>query len=139
MLFKKNLYEDGYLLKDDEYLFKNYKEVAFISKCNKDGTIPKNFLNWNKNSDIFIHKETYKEGWKFDSFRIGKSQNWVKVIHPEGFILEIYLFREHWKNKLSENKYTFEKIVKGLKLDKGHILGKFKWENNYLILNLQNE
>ena len=120
-------------LEDNEYLLKIRQSdmFGFITKYNKNGTIPKAFEEWSDyimgigrvNIPIQLHIEEFRSGWKFISYRIGESQSWATVQHPFGFKLEIYL-----SNLLD--------IVQKNTLVKGEIIGKYKWENKKLINNL---
>lgn len=106
-------------LSPDEYLLKIHNNTGFLTKYNKNGTIPESFKTWHKDSEIKIHTEEFKKGWKFISYRIGVSQYWATLQHPNGFSVEIYL--EDLMNIV--DKYT---IVKG------EIIGEFKWSNKKL-------
>lgn len=129
------LYEEGYQLKENEYLLKICENGGFLTKFNKDGSIPKAFKDWGniperwrvKNKtyvdlQIFIFEENFNEGWRIDSWRFGESQNWAKVLHPSGFLIEIYL------------QQLLEIIMTNTIID-GLIIGKFKWQNHKLIKN----
>ena len=127
-------YVDGYELKDDEYMLKVRKndKVGFLVKYNKDGSIPKAFRQWTDRYDyskrecvecdlqITVHTEVFKSGWKIESWRFGKSQNWAKVIHPNGFKIEVYL------SQLLE-------VIKNGDVVKGELQGEYKWEDHKLI------
>jgi hypothetical protein len=133
------LYEEGYQLKENEYLLKirlntGYRgqhqsvSTGFITKFNQDGSMPISFKEWDANRwspekpevPIYIHEENYRSGWKLHSWRFGKSQNWASVIHPNGFTLEIYL-------------QQFLEIIENNTIINGEIMGNFKWENRKLI------
>ena len=125
------LYTENYVLKDDEYLLKinatdniNYGDIGFLTKLNKNGTIPVNFQEWPRYAEpslpTYIFKEEYRSGWKIDSWRFGMSQNWAKMVHPEGFVVEIYL-------------HTLLDIIKTHTIVSGIIDGEFRWEKNQLI------
>lgn len=130
------LYEKGDVLKDNEYLLKirgnrseNEIPTGFLTKFNKDGSIPKAFDSWgtysysrvqNEMLFTYIFEETYRSGWKLFSYRFGKSQNWAEMIHPEGFIVEIYL--TDLLDLIHENLIV-----------NGELSGRFKWEGNKLI------
>lgn len=127
------LYEEGTKLGENQYLLKikpsdKYtSETGFLTKFNKDGSIPKAFKEWRgsrytvkEELPIYIFEETFRKGWKLDKWRFGMSQNWATVIHPEGFTVEIYL-------------QDFLNIAKNNTIKKGEIIGEFKWEANKLI------
>lgn len=139
------LYEEGYELKEDEYLFKiRYQhenvDTGFLTKFNQNGSIPIAFKDWGvsvywdtgdslpsqhnrvetKMPKIYVFKEEFRSGWKLNSWRFGKSRNWVSLIHPEGFTLEIHLSK-------------FLNIVKDNIIINGEIQGKFKWIYSDLI------
>lgn len=129
------LYDRGSELSEDEYLLKiqisnpsgrlshvtGRPNAGFLSKLNKDGSIPKPFEKWGRsNTEIHVFKETFRAGWRLHSFRVGKSQNWAVVISPEGFTLEIYL---------QELKY----LLKEISTVNGLMLGKFKWTYGKLL------
>ena len=129
------IYKDGYELKDDEYLLKirindDETQTGFLTKFNKNGSIPVAFDEWgmnpyrrdkkNKIQKIYIFKEEFRKGWKIKSWRFGQSQNWATMIHPEGFTVEIYL------QQLLE-------LIKEIEVVKGELIGEFKWEDKKLI------
>lgn len=120
---------EGYVLEENEYLLKireNYNEskTGFLTKYNKDGSIPVAFKKWgdyNKVSlPIYIVTETYRTGWKIFSARFGESQNWAILMHPDGYTLEIYM-------------YKFLGICKENTIINGEIQGEFLWQKNTLI------
>jgi hypothetical protein len=128
------LYKEGTKLEENQYLLKirpadKYKnETGFLTKFNKDGSIPKAFKEWGKywadkdkdSLPTYIFEETFRKGWKLEKWRFGMSQNWATVIHPEGFTVEIYL-------------QDFLNIAKNNTIEKGEIIGEFKWEAHKLI------
>lgn len=130
-------YVEGRQLAENEFLVKvrdngpNVPKTGFMTRLNKNGTIPKPFLDWNKNKytnklasndtdDIFVIKEDYSSGWKSYAFRIGESQSWATMIHPEGFTVEIYL-------------YNFFELLDNSILTYGELQGEFKWEGRKLL------
>jgi len=131
-------YKKGYELKDDEYLLKVVPNAwndgsgkGFMTKFNKDGSMPVAFDNWpvrrygnNSPADfempIRIHTETFSEGWRILSWRFGKSQNWASLVHPKGFTVEIYL------TQLLEIMLEHTVI-------EGVLQGEFKWQDHKLI------
>ena len=135
---KYELYKEGRKLDDNEYLLKIRKDstyyeespnTGFLTKFNKNGSIPIAFDEWGKGyhsyksaveCPIYIFKEIPRKGWKLHHWRFGKSQNWAAVLHPKGFILEIYL------SQLLD-------IVKENTIINGEIQGEFYWKENKLI------
>lgn len=138
---ERKLYTEGYELKENEYLLKirdltggkhigeNYKPTGYITKYNKDGSVPVNFKNWRQyrydyndesNLDIYIHTEEYREGWKIYGYRTGKSQNWAVLLHPDGFTLEIYL-------------EDFFDVIKNTTIINGQLMDMFKWGDKKLV------
>ena len=128
MEIKKELNDNEYLLK-----IREVDNFGFLTKYNKNGTIPKVFDEWGEKRiwtgngytsgeipSIQIHTEEFSRGWKFISYRIGQSQSWATVQHPKGFKLEIYL-------------ESIMDIVDKYTIVKGEIIGKFKWEGKKLI------
>jgi hypothetical protein len=128
-------YTPGYKLKDDELLLKIWKtqtikdfSKGFITKLNKDGSVPVAFLAWGTpwgKSDAdalttWVFTETYRSGWKILGWRFGKSQNWATMKHPEGFTVEVYM------------RDLLEVIFQDT-IDYGTLSGKYKWENHKLI------
>ena len=125
-------YSEGYVLEKDEYLLKirynglNIANTGFLSKFTQKGQFPKAFDEWgtsyyNKEKlPTYIHRETFKSGWKLLSWRFGQSQNCAKIVHPDGFTLEIYL-------------QQFLEIMQKNTVINGEIQGEFKWEDNKLI------
>ena len=131
-------YTEGYELKENEYLLKIRKgrecydmvepDTGFMTKLNKDGSIPAAFKKWGHWGDkpelpTLVIEETFRSGWKLDDWRFGMSLNWASLIHPEGFTVEVYL---------SE----FLDIVKENTIVNGEIKGKFKWEYSKLVKNV---
>lgn len=130
----KPLYIDNYQLKDNEYLLKidESDKMGFLTKLTQKGLIPKAFDEWrydfiylrkDKNKPkfpIYIHEEVPTNGWKLIKWRIGKSQEWATVMHPEGFMIEIYLT-------------NFLEIVKNNTIINGVIQGQFIWKENKLV------
>jgi hypothetical protein len=129
-----DVYQEGYELKEDEYLLKvrdheDDNPTGFMTKFNKDGSMPKAFLEWGRSwydkdrepETIYLFKEEFKKGWKFVDFRIGKSQSWAEMVHPLGFTVEIYL------EQIPELLLSYD-LKKG-----GIIQGTFKWEGKRLI------
>jgi len=132
------VYTDGYKLEEDEYLLKVQKNVwndgsdkGFLTKFNKDGSMPVAFKDWpcrrytpTSEADfempIYIHKERFRPGWRIMSWRFGMSQNWASLIHPDGFTVEVYL------DQLLE-------IIKEFSTSGGTLIGEFKWEGHKLI------
>lgn len=117
-------------LKENEYLLKirpastfyngDKYPVGYLTKLTQKQEIPKNFLSWERDEEIYLYEESFKSGWEFVGHRIGKSQQWTRLKHPEGFILEIYL--DSWK-----------KIILSIDIKKGKLIGEFMWQNNHLI------
>ena len=129
------LLEDQWLLKlrsDSEWDGKKWIpdafKTGFLSKLTKKGELPKSFTDWGgdrygatgKDLPIYVFQESYRTGWKLISWRFGKSQNWARMRHPEGFVVEIYLS-------------NFLDVVKETSMDQGMILGEYKWEDNKLV------
>jgi hypothetical protein len=124
------------VLNEDEYLLKirpkeyncNGIPTGFITKYNKDGSMPKSFIEWGQmygkpiELPTTLHIESFKSGWEIVSWRFGMSQNWATMKHPDGFTLEIYL-----DNLLD--------IVKSSTIENGVLIGEYKWENRKLIKN----
>lgn len=134
----KRLYT-GEPLEDDEWLLKLAPDVktGFLTKLTQKGQLPKAFDEWREGYmygyingvyshtktpklPVYIHKEKPSEGWTLERWRIGKSQEWATMIHPEGFTVEIYLT-------------NFLELVKENTIINGIIQGKFKWENHKLV------
>lgn len=123
----KSLYKEGDKLGNDEYVLKiRDDKTGFIARLTKKGELPKLFVDWggswNRPSilPIYIHREVFNSGWKLRNWRFGESQNWAKLIHPEGFTIEIYLSQ-------------FLEIVQQNEIKFGEIIGSFKWQDNRLI------
>lgn len=123
-------YKEGDKLTENEFLLKirNCK-TGFLTRFNQNGTVPKPFLEWgqykygNTPKDAlptYIFEETFRPGWRLNSYRFGKSQNWAEMLHPEGFTVEIYL-----TNLLD--------LIHLNTFKNGELIGNFKWEANKLI------
>ena len=113
-------------LKEDEYLLKVDDTTGFITKLNKNGTIPvafkdwRNYYNHKANLDTYLHKENFSPNWHIVSCRFGESQNWAIMMHPIGFTLEIYI-------------NNFMELIKHTTIINGELQGEFKWENKKLL------
>jgi len=128
------LYKEGFVLKENEYLLKirksdsnDYPDTGFLTKLNKDDSIPVNFKNWgvgyHDDSDplpIYKITEDFRPGWELNGWRFGMSRNWAELIHPLGFTVEIYM--ENFLHLVQDNI-----IVDGV------IQGEFKWSKTGLI------
>ncbi len=139
------LAEDQWLLKlreDHDYdysvtprnIINSYK-TGFLTKFTKKGQLPVKFKEWGnsqitnpvtnkwetvENELIYVWNESFRSGWALKQWRIGMSQEWAVVQHPEGFLLEIYLD-------------DFLNLVLNETIEQGVIVGEFKWENSRLI------
>jgi len=90
-------------LKETEFLLKvrpnhNADMTGFMSKLNKNGTIPHAFSDWgqywsatsgNQHSKTYLLEEKYRRNWKFRGLRHGQSTAWAVLLHPYGFTIEI--------------------------------------------------
>lgn len=125
------LLEDQWLLK----LREGSHKTGFLSKLTQKGALPVKFEDWNstqsynqetrkwdvaKDTTVYVWQETYRSGWALKRWRIGKSQEWAVMQHPEGFLLEIYLS-------------NFLEVSKQDTVDFGVLRGEYKWEDNKLI------
>ena len=87
--------EEKIVLEDNEFLFKLRQSLSefndgyptgFLTKMTQAGTFPKKFLDWGNDyfhtdhMPISIVEETYKEGWKLISTRIGDSQTILLLV-----------------------------------------------------------
>lgn len=134
-----NLSERQFLLKVNE----NYEGIiptGFLTKLNKDGSIPVAFADWpraykrfeNKLPEIKVHTECLRKGWKIHGMRFGESQNWGVLVHPLGFTIEIHAQVGYSNNK---EGLTLMDIIQNYTIIKGEIQGSFRWENNRLYTN----
>lgn len=129
--FMKNLPEyTGGTLAEDEFLLKVRGDTGFMTKLNQDGSIPVAFKKWTDDPAV-IFKEIPREGWKIVSVRAGKSQTWGRVVHPEGFILEIYAYSTYTRNR-KDVGYTMMDLINNFTVMKGEIIGKLSWKDNLL-------
>jgi hypothetical protein len=125
------LLEDQWLLKIRE----GNPKTGFLSKLTKKGEIPVKFNEWastqtyntetrkwdvSYNTTVYVWQESYRSGWTLKNWRIGKSQEWAVMQHPEGFLLEIYLS-------------NFLEVSLKDTVDFGVLRGEYKWEDNKLI------
>ena len=121
------LLEDQWLLKlRDGDRYGAIGKYGFLTKLTQKGALPVKFEDWGKTySDrtpltTYVWQETYRSGWALKSWRIGQSQEWAVMKHPEGFLLEIYLS-------------NFLEILINDTIDFGFLRGEYKWEHNKLI------
>ena len=133
----KRIYEDGYSLNENEYLLKirkgssySYKvndilivpHTGFLTKLTKKGLLPKSFDSWNQfyrsneKLPIYIVEEDFKSGWQILNFRIGESQQWVVLLHPDNYTIEIYLS-------------NYLEISKNITIINGELIGEFKYSD----------
>ena len=138
------LYEEGYQLKENEYLLKvrpsginSIPDTGFLATLTQKKELPKSFVEWGNSWDyatktrtkmpvIQIHTETFRHGWTLSSWRFGQSQNWASIITPEGWTIEVYLSH-------------FLDIIKEHTVINGEIQGEFMWKANKLIKNEINQ
>jgi len=128
-------------LEEDQFLLKLYylenrarpqhsRKEVIITRLNKNGTIPKKFLDFRRyNNDltypankeeVVIYKEDFFAGWKFKSFRYGSSRTWVIIQHPYGFDIEI-------------SDTNFAELMENIQIKNGILQGKFKHTNKTLL------
>jgi hypothetical protein len=118
----------GQDLAEDEWLLKVRDDgVGFMTKLTQKKELPKAFESWSSyNSsapmEIKVLKEDFDLGWKlndgesYEVYRIGKSQSWVKLVHPLGFVLEIRI-----ANFFADVAHS---------MNNGILLGEYKWVGN---------
>ena len=129
------LREDEFLLKikeSEDRILKGGKWVTlpfkkgFLTKLTKKGELPVKFEDGGKSYidrtplPTYVFRETYRSGWALKSWRIGQSQEWAVMKHPEGFTVEIYLD-------------NFLELALNEALDQGNLVGEYRWEANRLI------
>jgi hypothetical protein len=120
---------EGQPLEDNQWLVKVRKDkVGFMTKLTKKLALPKPFAGWKEDYhtdidlEVNVITEDFSDGWqipigdKYNTYRIGVSQQWVKIIHPFGFILEVRM----------EN--FFKEVLPYL--NNGHLDGEYKWIGN---------
>lgn len=96
---------------------------GYLTKCNKDGSLPKLFNEWGYQLDMFLFQEKYRFGWKINDSRNARmgGVSWIELIHPEGFTVEI-------------RATDFVDILKTIKTDNGLILNKCFYEAKSKVL-----
>ncbi len=117
----------------DQYLLKvatiphesreDYKKIGFLTKLNKDGSIPVAFQEWRSRGLVTEPKvvtEEFAYGWKLLGYRRGASVDWAVLIHPRGFTVEVKLA-------------GFIELIKTVETDCGVLIGAFKWSKDGLI------
>lgn len=129
-LSKKRRYDGVSPLGENDFLLRVSGDTGFLTKLNKDGSVPKALIAWRKGwgdpvpsleeLDIIIHRESFRQGWKLVSFRGGESQNWAILRHPIGFLVEV-----HVRN--------FIKLLQHTTIVNGELQGRFKWDYSQLI------
>ncbi len=111
----------GEPLQEAEWLLKKSGKTGFLTKLTKKGELPKAFDIWRYAPlPIYLHTERFQDGWELIGCRIGKSQEWATLMHPDGFTVEIYL------SSLMDILSISTMINKKLQ-------GEFKWDNHKLI------
>lgn len=122
----KPLYDPVTQLDEDEYILKIDKRgVGFLTKLTQKGEIPKAFLKFGEGYStnklpIYLHKEEFTAGWSYVHARYGESRSWIRLRHPEGFIVEIYAAE-------------FDKMINNIHINHGVLDGEFKWTYGKLI------
>lgn len=123
-------YEEGYKLAENEYLLKVRGETGFMTKFNKNGSMPVAFDTWEQNKwnpnvknpklPIYIVGEIPREGWKIVNWRFGMSQNWATMMHPLGYTVEIYL-------------QDLLEIINNSTVINGELMGEYMWKDHKLV------
>ncbi len=138
------MYHPGTSLEENEYLLKvKFRHsnqhpdfetpIGFLTKLTKDGKIPKAFETWPRGSHqelMYVHTEVFSYGWKILGFRFGESQNWARMLHPRGFVIEIYA-DSTWNKR--EGLSLIEVISTSKSIVNGNIDGLYQWRANTLI------
>ncbi|MBL4880622.1 MAG: hypothetical protein JKX82_04780 [Oleispira sp.] len=122
-------------LKEDEYLLKvwtnpsesrlDFRKVGFLTKLNKDGSIPVKFEGWREHlpqtlSKVKVVHQGFYSGWKLLGYRRGASADWAILLHPAGYTLE---------TKLVE----FLGLLSECVVAQGELLGQFQWVKGKLV------
>lgn len=137
MEYEKHIrpYTEGEELAENEFLIKvNSKGLGFLSKPKKSDNLPPlNFTKWHKELETNVIKEDYRFGWEIVGFRPGMSQQWAKVRHPYGFVLEIHLinFLSHIISKPFQS-YDLKDNDNTVNITDSILQGEFKWGDNLL-------
>ena len=108
----------------DSIVDKTKPNYGYLTKCNKDGSLPKLFKEWGYKLDTFLFKEEYRNGWKINGSRRagrGDGVSWIELLHPEGFTVEI-------------RGLDFVDLLKTIKTDNGLILNKCFYEARSKVL-----
>lgn len=127
------LYKNEPELEENEYLFKMRERdsMGFLAKPNKgDKLPPKKFRDWGHRycddkrepCQIFIVEQTLCKGWKVEDYRRGESADWVRVIHPDGYKLEI------------KTVDFFFDLLPNININRGKIKEPLIWKNGELKL-----
>jgi len=117
------LYNSEYKLEEHQYLLKVRKDrVGFLTKLTLKNELPIAFKNWTKgyhdkscSLPIYVFDNFRYSGWKLVEWRFGMSQNWAKVKHPAGFVVEVQL------HNLLETLLNTTMI-------EGQIEGEYRWD-----------
>jgi hypothetical protein len=123
------LAENEYLLKIDA---RYDGTVGFLTKLNKGNKLPpKPFLDWGTHVsypdkivttlNTWIVEQNLCKGWKVEGYRRGESQDWIEVVHPDGYILEI-------------TTSQFLELVPKISIIKGKITQALRWDRGVLKL-----
>ncbi|WNN12386.1 hypothetical protein MA9V2_137 [Chryseobacterium phage MA9V-2] len=139
--------EHEYLLKVNN-TFIEYPEFCaksgFLTKLNAGNKKPpKKFLDWgneythrkNPNNnysyirehlyspEIFVVDQSeFRRGWALLGYRSGESQDWVKILHPDGYILEVHA------------KHFYDDILPRVTIDLCKIMAEMRWVDGKLEL-----
>jgi len=125
-LNETELAENEYVLKIDE---RYNGKIGFLTKLNKGNKLPpKLFLDWGGTRwekvelETWIVEQNLCKGWQVaDDYRRGESQDWIVVIHPDGYKLEI-------------TTCNFMELLQGISVIKGKITQALRWDNGKLNL-----
>ncbi|WIC41344.1 hypothetical protein MA9V1_080 [Chryseobacterium phage MA9V-1] len=139
--------EHEYLLKVNN-VFLDYPgfcaKSGFLTKLNAGNKKPpKKFLDWGHvydytindygysysrkhlySPEIFVVDQSkFRRGWALLGFRSGESQDWVKILHPDGYVLEVHA------------KHFYEDILPRVTIDLCTIMAEMRWADGKLELN----
>jgi hypothetical protein len=94
--------------------------LGFLTDLTKDGSVNLDFLKHNSELPIYVFEETFRKSWKVLNNYRGGSQDWCRVLHPLGFILEIQMT-------------NFIEILKNDTCINGELQGFYRFHKNQLI------
>ena len=107
---------DDYVLGVNQFFYRKRIGVeGYMTKANKDGSLPKNFQNVPGNSVIYTMTEDFRAGWKFSKIENTQNSAWLRLRHPLGF--EVKVHTRELLNIMDSSEIVNREIMRHCKYD----------------------